>query len=242
MASTREAARLTEAHRLAQLQIGAQTVQQLRTAWRLVDFDNLDQSTPDWLRVSIPIIRNQHRASTTLAANYYVQFRGRELGLAGGRFSPPLATAPPTEAITTSLTVTGPVAVKRATSQGKTQAAAMTLGEARTAAAGMRQALSGGRNTLTGSIQSDPQALGYARATSGKACAFCAMLASRGPVYTKTSIDFQTHDGCGCKPEPVFFRDAAWPDGSEDYATLWQEVASSDPDPINAFRRALTDN
>lgn len=240
MASTRNAARLTEAHRQAQLRLGAQTVAQMRAAWRLVDFDDLDGTTGDWLRVAVPIIRAQSRTSSTLAANYYRTFRGMELGLAAGAFTPPIAAPPAVEAITTSLTVTGPATVKRATALGRSAVEAMTLGEARTAAASMRQALAGGRDTLMRSVSTDNAALGYARATSGNSCAFCAMLASRGPVYDESSADFQSHDGCSCTAEPVFSRDAAWPAGSREYADLWDEATAGETDQLNAFRRALS--
>jgi hypothetical protein len=67
------------------------------------------------------------------------------------------------------------------------------------------------------------------------------MLASRGPVYSKKSIDFKTHDGCGCTPEPVFSRNAAWPAGSREYAEMWQEATAGEADQLNAFRRALAE-
>ena len=47
-----------------------------------------------------------------------------------------------------------------------------------------RQVLSVGRDTLMESIASDPAGPTYARHASANACAFCAMLATRGPVYT----------------------------------------------------------
>lgn len=242
MPTSREAIRLTEAHRQAQLRIGAQTVQQMRAAWRLIDFDNLDGTTPGWFRVAGPIIRNQHRASSTLAANYYATFRRFELGLAARRFVPVLAAPLDVDAVTVSLNVTGPSTVKRATRTGRTAVQAMELGESRSAAAAMRQALTGGRSTVMRSMSADSQALGYARATSGSACAFCAMLASRGPVYSKDSVDFHSHDGCSCSAVPVFKSDASWPAGSREYADLWQETASGSDDPLNAFRSALGNN
>lgn len=240
MASTREAARLTEAHRRAQLQLGARTVDQMRAAWRLLDFTDLDASMPSWLRVAMPIIRSQHATSSTLAANYYATFRSLELGIGTPSFAPSLAPGLDDAAMRVSLQVTGPSTVKRATMRGKTAAQAMQLGETRSASAAMRQALAGGRTTLIRSIRSDRSALGFARATSGKACAFCAMLASRGPVYSKDSAEFEAHDGCSCTAEPVFSRDADWPAGSRDYAQLWSEATAGETDQLNAFRRALS--
>lgn len=50
-----------------------------------------------------------------------------------------------------------------------------------------RQVLGVGRETLMESIASDPASPTYARHASANACAFCAMLATRGAVYTSES-------------------------------------------------------
>lgn len=40
---------------------------------------------------------------------------------------------------------------------------------------------------------------GWARQLTGaESCAFCAMLVSRGPMYSKESVNFQTHNHCDC--------------------------------------------
>ena len=40
---------------------------------------------------------------------------------------------------------------------------------------------------------------GWARQLSGaESCAFCAMLVSRGAVYSRESVDFRTHNHCDC--------------------------------------------
>lgn len=40
---------------------------------------------------------------------------------------------------------------------------------------------------------------GWARQlTGGESCTFCAMLVSRGAVYTEKSVNFQTHNHCDC--------------------------------------------
>lgn len=43
----------------------------------------------------------------------------------------------------------------------------------------------GGRRTMLGGVKTDPKVVGWARvAGGGESCGFCAMLISRGPVYT----------------------------------------------------------
>lgn len=59
------------------------------------------------------------------------------------------------------------------------------------------------RNTITRSSIADPQAIGWQRSAAG-GCPFCVMLASRGAVYTRETVDFAAHDHCKCVAVPVF--------------------------------------
>jgi hypothetical protein len=204
MAATLAGARLTEAHRLAQARIGVQTAAQMVTAWSLIDPNRLDNTTPDWLRVSLTFLQNQRNQSTQLAAAYLRAFRQLELG----ELVPParilFAGSLDIAAATTSLTVTGPVSVKRAMTAGSDLAEAAQTARANTARSGMRHALGGGRDTITATVEADRFALGYRRVTSGGACDFCSMLAGRGAVYSGRTSKFDAHDGCSCSSEPVY--------------------------------------
>lgn len=241
MAATLEAQRLTEAHRKVQLRVGVETISQLAATWRLLDPENLDDTLDRWLRVALPIIRSQRTRSARLAANYLTTFRSLEIGMSVG-FAPVLAEVAAAEAVTTSLVVTGPASVRSALKRGVPIAKAVETAQAKSAASGMRHVLNGGRDTIINTIDSDPRALGFARAVSGKPCHFCAMLASRGPVYkSQQSGGFQAHDHCSCAVEPVYRRDADWPAGSRRYQELWDEVTAgkSGGEAISAFRAAL---
>lgn len=44
---------------------------------------------------------------------------------------------------------------------------------------------------------------------------------------------------CACTAEPVFAESQAWPGRSKEFRDLWNEVASGQKDPLNAFRREL---
>ena len=240
MASDPRAARLTEAHRLAQSRLAARTVVQMASAWPLLDPENLDRTTERWLAVTVPMVRAQRITSARLAANYLAAFRMLELG-STAQLTPVLAETMPTEAIATSLVVTGPVAVKTHMRISPIIAKAMDIGNASAAGAAMRHTLGGGRQTITDTVAADPKAFGWARATSGRTCHFCAMLASRGPVFSEDSVHFDAHDHCSCTAEPVYRRHAAWPAGSERFRRLWDEttVGLSGADARNAFRQAL---
>lgn len=242
MAANATATQLTEAHRLAQARLGAGTISQMLAVWPLLELDALDDSFPRWLRATVPIIQSNRQASARLAANYYRAFRTVTLGAAAGTFTPALAAAAPLDKITGALVVTGPATVKRALTRGVPISQAEALAQTESARAAMYHSLQGGRETIVESVAADPEAVGYARAASGDACAFCAMLASRGPVYSEGTVDFEAHPGCHCEPEPQFSRNDPWPAGSRDYQRAWNESQRDLPKAdrgLNAFRRHL---
>jgi len=66
----------------------------------------------------------------------------------------------------------------------------------------------GARNTIEASSRADRVRVGYQRMPAPGCCAFCGMLASRGPIYrseeTASSIYTRYHDHCRCIAVPVF--------------------------------------
>lgn len=151
-----------------------------------------------------------------------------------------------------SLLVTGPGELKRRAARGETEAQAKRGGLVVVSGAASRHVLAGGRETQMELIRADDRALGYIRVTDSDPCAFCAMLASRGPVYKGRSFDAsnakslgageaKVHDGCGCTIEPVLARKGnAWPGRAKEFQRLWYASTKglSGQDAINAFRRA----
>jgi hypothetical protein len=243
VAATVEASRLTEAHRLAQARLGALTARQVLAAWPLLDVDDLDGSFGRWLLVVTRLVQAQRRASSTLAAGYLTTFRTLELGVTSEPVTPTFADPADEHALAASMVVTGPAAIRSASARGVPLPKAVDLARAGSSRSAMRHALNGGRDTIAGTVKTDSKALGYARATSGRACHFCAMLAGRGPVYKGAgSADFPAHDGCSCTVEPVYRKDAAWPAGARRYQQVWRQATAgmSGPEATNAFRQALT--
>jgi hypothetical protein len=123
----------------------------------------------------------------------------------------------------------------------------------RAAGALTKLVLAGGRMTLLRSVEADPRTIGWGRVTSGDPCAFCRMLAGRGPAYgSKRSADFEAHDSCACTAEPSY-------EGSEpsaqavQYQREWKaaqeqaaqeraegvERPSTANNALNAYRRYL---
>ncbi|RCV53477.1 VG15 protein [Marinitenerispora sediminis] len=106
-----------------------------------------------------------------------------------------------------------------------------------------RHARDGGRQGIIDAARHDRRALGYARRLTGAYnCAFCTMLASRGPVYRSVSSALirhigrgrnavptgePFHDHCDCEVVPVFRRND-W-EGRDQYLELsrmWDEHAN----------------
>lgn len=236
MASTVEGRAATEAHRRLQARLAALTVVQMRALWRLIDPENIDSTVPDWLLASTRLIRQQHESSAQIAESYVREFRIAEVG------SPPSGTLPrpglSDDAVRTSLLVTGPIKIRQTLGRGGSLTDAADLALATSSSAAARHVLNGGRQFVTGATRQDRRARGWARVTSARPCAFCALIASRGPVFTEATATFQAHDSCMCTAEPVYRDDSEWPGRSREWADLYSESAQGQQDPLNAFRRA----
>lgn len=64
----------------------------------------------------------------------------------------------------------------------------------------------GARSVVTTSAIADPAAIGWMRVGSGT-CGFCAMLISRGAVYSESTVGFAAHDHDHCQAAPAFNTD-----------------------------------
>lgn len=251
MSLTAEADRITQSYRAAQTRVAALATVAMDQVWPLLDPTNVDGTSARWLVATQAIVQSRRTLSTRLAARYMVLHKQAELG--PGAEPPPVQLAPPVEnaRLATSLLVTGPFAVREALAGGVSLAEAMDAARAQSAGAAIRHTLNGGRDTITATVQADRDAVGWFRRCRGDACAFCAMLASRGPVYKQETASFQPHDTCYCTPEPAYSRDTPWPDESVRFKELWDEAQreaaesgdlqrGTKNDALNAFRRALT--
>lgn len=239
MAATLAGARLTAQHRSAQLALRAVTLRRVLQVWPAFDPEHAGRSWPPVENALLAIIGQRRADSASLAAGYFEAFRAAER--IGGTVTPVMSAfdAEATARAQTSLQVTGYVTTERLTALKHSDPARTAL--VRVSGAVTRHVLNGGRETLVRSVRADRRALGWARATSGDPCSFCAMLASRGPVYGERSGDFQSHDHCACSLEPVYRRDQEWPPGSRDYQRIWRETASErgGAEARQAFRHAV---
>ena len=180
MSSTVEGRRLTDAQRRAQLAIRAAAARDVLEVWRRVfDLSDIDGS---WSRMEPgieAITRDYRRRSSGLAVSYYREHRAAE-GVTG-TFRPSLEPQPSREALRYSLGYYGKVRPNELLRAGRPdvmQKAGVDLVGGVT-----RHVNNGGRATLEQAIIEDNQATGWMRVTGSDPCAFCAMLAARGPVF-----------------------------------------------------------
>jgi len=250
MARTPAGAELTAAHQAAQLAVRAGSLDNLVKLWRIVDPTDLSGTIDTFVRAAVLLAGQGFDRSAGTASRYYGLFRRVE-GIAGAAPIVGLAGRPTELALTAELrgaALSGIITARRA---GLTPEGAKTRGLVKVAGALGKLVLNGGRRTLIDVAARDPQALGYSRVTSGDPCAFCRMLAGRGPVYkTEKSADFHPHDGCACSAEPLF-KGGQPPEQAAEYAREWQAAqaqARSDGtmssgtsnDALNNYRRYLT--
>lgn len=246
MAETTAGAQLTEQHRRRQLALRANTVEDLARiwpAWSVNDAGSFDT----FAEAATTLTVARHRESAGLAGSYYEAFRTAEG--ADGRAALRLAEDLERRELTAYLRSTGLGSTVRALKAGRSLTHAREVGFVEMSGAVTLQTLNGARDTIIGSVQADRQARGYQRVTSGNPCAFCVMLAGRGPVYKADTAGFEPHKHCACTPEVVYGN--TWRDQNRahkatyDDAQAWASEAGQMPtgtanDQLNALRRFLS--
>lgn len=234
MAVTLAGRAATEAQRLGQLRIQNRALRNLLAVWPLLSIDDLAGTWESFEAALLAIIGVHSAESAALAAEYYRAFRFAE-GI-GGTPTVRIAPTEPTEDIIRNLRYVGLVNTEKLLLANRPDVAEVMFtnmsGET------SRQVLNRGRDTLVGSVEADARALGWARVTDSKPCAFCRMLASRGPVYSQGG-GFSAHAHCGCSVEPVYSETQPWPGRAREWRDEWNETTQglSGADARLAFRR-----
>jgi hypothetical protein len=245
VAATETGRALTEQHRKAQLQIRAQALQDYTRLWPVWEGD--EGSFVQMVLATIVLVKGYQVISSQTAGNYFQSFRIAEG--AKGEARTKLADPVDEEKVRAALFATGQLAVKQSLESGKSAEHARGVALTQTSGAVSTQILNGGRETILQSVGDDKAALGWCRVTDGDPCAFCALLAGRGPIYKEeATADFQAHGNDGCTAEPVYSRDAEWPGRAREFHDLYNEAIfeadeAGELDPsnknylLNAFRR-----
>lgn len=97
------------------------------------------------------------------------------------------------------MTLSGPVTRRVAIRAGASEAEALALARKRMGIAAGKLARDRDRLSVIRSARKSK--LRARRVIVGKTCAFCSMLAARGPVYTPETAAFQSHPHCDCTYE-----------------------------------------
>lgn len=222
MAETRLGAALTDAHRIAQVQLSGEAVAASRLLWSTLDPTNLGETKPEWMALQMTLMKVYDGKAAGLAASYLTEYRSAELGTSAG----PIAGVSEFDAerVSRSMDAMGPGRLAKAmggqdgarridgagvTDLRGLRSSKLASDQAfpRLAGAVRRHVQAGGRRTLAESARRDKRAGGWRRVSDGKPCAFCAMLVTRGPVYydEETALGMrQFHDDCGCSAEIVY--------------------------------------
>lgn len=161
----------------------------LRRTWREV---GTAEEARDALKDVLPEIVDAYGlASAALAADWYDDLRD-ELNI-DGRFSAIVAD------LDLGADALAGYAVTPLFSESPDWARARTLAEG-----GLQLRIANAaRETVRLTSIEDPQARGWQRSAS-MGCEFCQMLASRGAVYNKSTVDFAAHENCKCLAVPAF--------------------------------------
>ncbi|TMS00181.1 hypothetical protein [Nonomuraea basaltis] len=234
-----QAERLAEQHRVQQVALRAGVSRDVVALLRdLFDVENADRTWPAIRSILAAIAVQQRGTSATLANTYYGQARAE--ADVSGAFLPINPAALAEELLKVVLDATGIAAFKRAIALGRTPEEALQIAGVTLSGSVSRLVLSGGRDQILGNVREDRQAVGWARLTDADPCAFCSMLASRGPVYrSKQTAKFEAHDHCACMPVAAWSRDEAWLNHSRDLYEQWQDITQgqSGADARRAWRR-----
>jgi hypothetical protein len=221
------------AARAVQLAIRAALMADVARLWRLLDPARLDQTFPGWLAAMTQLVRRYHAQSATGAATFYRAARATAVQAPTPNELIRLAGAPSGEWMSKAFGFSGPGMLSRDTARPNT-ALSTTLGTA------TRIALDGGRSTVVDTVKADPVAVGWYRVTDGQPCAFCALIASRGVVFKKDTVDFKTHNDCGCFGAPAFSRNQQLPELNRIAAQVYTERGRGNA--LVAFRKAWADH
>lgn len=232
--------------RRVQALLAAQMAREVLRVWR--ELMNPAKVDATWLAVRAalkPIVQHARAQSAVLARFAYMDAR-RAAGVPDEGFDPPGPLDLAIDRLESALDVTGPVEFKKAVAAGRTPAQALEAAAVRMVGSTQYLALEGGRSVMKRSVDADERATGWSRVTDDDPCAWCAMLASRGPVYksAKTAGDPRQggdryHDHCACQAWPTFTLDEPFVGVAESLYDDWLRVTrgTGGRHAVNAWRR-----
>ncbi len=220
-------------------------------------------SVARWIELMTPKLIRSSDDSATRAAKFFDAIRRIELGPDAPSFKAAPSLRAIDSGVSKSLLVVGPYdymnkrreisALDGITPQQQrallADAKGVTTGKV--AAAAVRHAQAGARQTIYDNSLLDEVALGWIRVTRPDPCHFCAMLASRGISYrpfTEGAFeesnlrftgegDAKVHDSCGCSMKPVYSKNDPSVEKTKPFADMWSMWGAGGGDAAGRFRR-----
>ena len=190
-----------EEFRLAQSGIAARVKRDLAAFWTSLDLSRPERARDALLEFVPVLVQVYGEAAAVVAADWYDEQRAIER--VPGRFRAVMAAPMATPYVQQR--------VRFAAHHLFTDAPGQML--AFLDGATEKYALQAGRDTIRGSANRDPQAVGWHRETRpsetfASGCGFCRVLAGRGGVYKRETAPFAAHDDCHCVAVPSWDADA----------------------------------
>lgn len=207
----------------------------LAKIWRILQPESLNRSIPLWVAAVHAVTSRYAPMAATLAADYYTA--ERLAAKAPGQFAVPLQDAPDEQYVDAVMRWAtkdlwsrdpGTLAERTRVAQSKSESAAAKL------------VADVGRLTITYAVQEDPLAVAWVRTASPGACAFCRMLAQRGPVYAADTVGFRAHNDCHCMAQPLF-RGQKWAPASQvrEWQQQYKQAAAMPGDTLKNLRQIV---
>lgn len=220
------------------------------TIWHKLNLDKPGALASPLAEVLLEIADKYGAAAATLAADWYDE--ARDAAGMPGSFQVPVA-APPTQGRVNALARWGVGPLFGADPRGDVALTLLSGGL-------QRLILNQARDTTFDAVATDPVGARYARHASANACAFCALMATRGATYASESSALTTsghgsrplgekyHDDCHCAVVEVFpgqdYREAP-------YVKAWRAAYADAPttngridlrDTLSSMRQTLGSN
>lgn len=224
MALTSLGNELTQAHRREQIKVALRSAGEAEVLW-----EDLNPADPyPWALAQALLLSDGKGRSARLAEAYLAEFSAAEVGQ-------PVPVAEPRTDLDRLIGVAigaGVKPVQNLIDAGVDQGLAKREIEDRFAEIVAAETQRTYREMIANTAGTQRKA--WRRVTHGTPCAFCAMLASRGPVYTETTALINAYDGlryhrgCKCTAEPWYGR---WED--------WKPTAAEQPYVDAYFEAAL---
>lgn len=213
----------------------------LAKLWPRLNPHELDRTLPRWVNANHAVVARYASMSSGVAGDFYDA--ERVFAKATGRFTVPLADAPPLEQVEASLRwATKNLWDPPAGSDRRMDPlpARLTAAKHKSEAVATKLVTDTARATIVDAVQRDKVATAWVRQARPDACSFCRMIATRGPVYSEHTVAFQAHDGCSCVAVPLFKGQKWQPDEHvRAWQALYQRAAQTRGDTLNNFRKLI---